>query len=427
MMKSNKYRMLMFLIINSFIIFDAQLMANEMEQAAIETDAQFRSVVDSVEQTKQWMESAQKKLSEAGKLANRLPLIERQKARKAIASMRKALSKHMRTFSTFGKSAGKVTNVLDVASQIKEIQQIAQNRQGGPLAYQVSVLNSIFSKTEGLKKIPLIGDILSGYNDAVGGLLNATDKVAKSLDENRKQGMVGTGVPNYQYDPRYIAMKKQYGQTVADGNTWIPEGPSFVYRNSIDKNKGQIMIWDEKDSEWYEIGNGSINVEGLYANGLKIGKRFSPYELKKHSQEWGKLSRRKENADRLFDKLNRISHPFNADHEAFEQLDKETQSKLRHLLNDKELFRIWYSLDLDKFQFVNLSESILKEKVKVLKQKRKEEIKKKAAQRLAKNRNKANRKSQQKRFEAIKTSNCITVAVRVLMCALIWPWTWQNG
>jgi len=242
----------------------------------------------------------------------------------------------------------------------------------------MSVLSSIFDKTEALKKVPLIGDMLSGYNDAVIGLLNATDKVAGSLDRNRKQGMVGMGTPNYLYDPKYIAMKKQFGEAVADGNTWVPEGPSFVYRNSIDKNKGQIMIWDAKDNEWYKIDDGSKNIESVYNDGLMIGKQFTPHQLKVYADKWENIKQRNQEADQLFKRFNEIKN--STDYDVFEQLDIVSRIELRKLLGDPELFRNWYSLDQKKFQLIKKAKLKVSQTLEA--KRKKEKLKRKATQYL---------------------------------------------
>lgn len=367
----------------------------EYEQAYKETEAEYNSVVESVSQTQEKINDARGALVQAEKLLKKIPAgPERDKVKKIIQSTRKTLNAHSKRMGKFNTYASKVTTGFSLLNEVNNIRQQANSRAGGPLAAQMTYVSEALKRYG--EDVPFIGKALKAYGEATETMLNATDKFAKKVDSQRNQEMIGAGTYNFLFNAKYKAMKKQFGADVADGDTYAPEGLRFVYRSI--NNPGKAFIWDEAAGEWYKVSNPAADLEQAYREGLLIGKRRSPFELKVMADKWDEIQARRKEADELFDKLLGMEHSSIA----FMNVDERTQGALSKLLNDRDVFRAYFAYDVEgRKEIDKLIEDIRKE-IKRLKD---EEEKAKAKERAKEEqerlkRRKAFLEKQRKAYEA---------------------------
>ncbi len=312
--------------------------AYDEQQALAETDAQFRSVLESVQETEAWVADAHGGLGKVRDIVARLPKgPERDAIEQQIKKVRDQLASHSKTLKRFTEHGGKVTETLDMAYALKDFHDKASQRRGGPLAMHMTYLAKLL--TDKGEKVPFIGGILKKYGEVTERMLNATDKLAANIDKERNENMLGAGTYDFFFNEKQRALKK-FGSDIADGGPYVPKGPSYLYR-PVDERSGPILIWDDKDKEWYRIDNNDANLEKVYTDGLLIGKRYQPWELKVFGEKWADYQAREKAAAELYDKL----YGIRMGSLAYIEVDQETNGELRRLINDRDRFIALYSLD----------------------------------------------------------------------------------
>lgn len=312
--------------------------ADEMRQAYIETDAEVRSVVDSVQQTEAWIADAHDGLVKAQRVIRQLPHgPERDAIENQLRSIRDQLASHSKVMNRFGEYAGKVTSKLDMANALMDLHDRASQRAGGPLATQLTYLAEAL-ESQG-QQVPFIGDILVTYGKVTRRMLDATDKLARDIDRERNENMVGAGTYGFIYTDKQRALRK-LGDEIADGGPYVPKGPAWLYR-PVDERSGPILIWDQNATAWYRLDNNDAPLEKAYEAGLLIGKRYNPQQLQVIGEKWSNYEERMREAEALYDKLNAIR----LGDLAYIEVDRENDGELRRLVGDRDRFIALYSFD----------------------------------------------------------------------------------
>jgi hypothetical protein len=352
----------------------------EYKQAYEETKAEYKAVTESVTQTQEQINEMRGALVKAEKFLKKIPAgPERNKVKRMIRDARKSLNGHSKRMGKFNTYASKVTSGFELISEINGIRETANSRAGGPLAAQMTYVSEALKRYG--EDVPIIGKALKAYGEATGAILNATDKCTKKVESQRNQDMIGAGTYNFFFNAKYKAMKKQFGAEVADGDTYAPEGVRCVYRSI--NNPSKAFIWDEQAGEWYKVSNGAADLEQAYREGLLIGKRRSPFELKVLADKWDEVQARRKEADILYDKLYGMRYGSIA----FMNVDEKSKGALSELLGDREIFRAYFTYDKDgrkkidgliddmKTEIKRLEEEEEKAKAKEREQEEKERLK----------------------------------------------------
>ena len=385
---SRKYKKTMrglsFILAIYLISLSSLVSAESNEQAFEETKAEFKSVTESVKETQEQISEMRVGLAKAEKLLKKIPFgPERNKVKRLIRDASKSLKARSKQMGKFTTYSSKVTSSLELMSEINNIRETANNRAGGPLATQMTYVAEALTRYG--EKVPILGKALKAYGEATTTMLNATDKFAKKVDTQRNQDMIGAGTYNFLFNAKYKAMKNQFGAEVADGDTYAPEGVRCVYR-SINK-PSKAFIWDEQAGEWYKVPKGATNLEQAYREGLLIGKRRSPYELKVLADKWDEVQARRQAADALFDKLYGMRHSS----VAFMNADDNNKGALSKLMSDRDVFRAYFTYDqAGRKKIDGLIESVKKEIKKL------QEEEKKAKEKRDKERKQARLKRRKK-------------------------------
>jgi hypothetical protein len=388
-------RGLSFFLAIYLISLSSLVSAQSHEQAFEETKAEYNSVAESVTKTQEHINEMRGALVKAEKFLKKIPAgPERNKVKRMIRDARKSLNARSKQMGKFNTYASKVTTGLELMSEINNIRKTANSRAGGPLAAQMTYVAEALTRYG--EEVPIIGKALKAYGEATSTMLNATDKFAKKVDTQRNQDMIGAGTYNFLFNAKYKAMKKQFGADVADGDTYAPKSVRCVYRSI--NNPSKAFIWDDQAGEWYKVSNGAANLEQAYREGLLIGKRRSPYELKVLADKWDEVQARRQAADALFDKLYGMRHSS----VAFMNVDDNNKGALSELMSDRDVFRAYFSYDqAGRKKIDGLIESVKKEIKKLQEEEKKAKEKRDKERKQDRlNRRKEFLKKQREEYEA---------------------------
>ncbi|MFP3903263.1 MAG: hypothetical protein ACLFWB_03360, partial [Armatimonadota bacterium] len=275
--------------------------ASVADDAIKQTGDDFKKIVDGVDTGISTIDEIRSSLWDAREYYEKAPGMTAQERRAIIDQISQA-QKSLETFNEplrkFSKMAAPVGKAFDVYGEIKDLKgavQKAQNREGGPLGGQLQALATIMEEAGG--KVPVIGPFIEQYGKITDRLLDATDRVAKTIDENRNQGIVGgpgyykTGADKEKYEK----MVEQFGQAFAQGNQYWPDGPSWIYK-PFSSGDQPTLIWDEQQKSWYEVDR-SVPVDRIYKMNLLAGKSRSPWEMKVLGENWSNAQDRMNTAN----------------------------------------------------------------------------------------------------------------------------------
>ncbi|MDF1664758.1 MAG: hypothetical protein P1V97_23565 [Planctomycetota bacterium] len=333
-----------------FVAFFLSLVADtpsyaDDESAANKTEAEFRSVIDSVQETKEKVDQLRSNLHKAYKATKTLRDPRQRKLWKSrIRGLQKHLNKYSKLFAKFGKFSKNVTDGFDAIRALQELKAKISGRRGGGMAKYLDVLARVGEKFG--DKVPCIGKAVAWYGKETLKLLDKTDQLAQDL-EKRNQGMFGIGQTVHSDDLRYQSLVNLYGRKLADSGTWAPVLGRSIYR-LIGQDQGKhCLIWDQENKKWYKI-DGRVPVEQMYHEALLAGKRLNARELHGLASRYGPLKIRIESADRFYKTLQKMRHSFDWEiYQAFNRVNSRHKSKLWTMLHrlDQEEFRARYLHD----------------------------------------------------------------------------------
>ena len=302
-----------------------------------DTDREFRAVTDSAKKTQETIDKWRSGLIQAEKILRTnksLPPAQRRAIQEQIRIARQSLNGYSRRFKVFNKYAGKVTEVFDMVNTVEELRKGAAERRGGPLAGQLHCIAKVMDKFGG--EVPILGDAIQMYGQLTTGLLDATDKLDRKIQASRNQDMIGAGCYSW-FNPKYRALKSRFGADFADGDTYAPSGPRFVYR-SISQRGKVCLIWDEDTGKWHKLDNPKADVASIHRENLLAGRRRTPRELVVIANQWDKLVAGRATAMEAYKEIiaTRDSFLYSM---AYYKVKAEFDLPLWEMLQDPELFR----------------------------------------------------------------------------------------
>lgn len=254
------------------------------------TGEDFGNVVGKVDEGIQTVDNIREALWQAQEYYRYSPdLSDQEKAQilEQIAAARDDLDNFAEPLRQFSQMAAPVSSAFDVYAQVKELRDAmkkTRSRQGGPLGGKLQVLATIMQQAGG--QVPLIGAALETYGKITEGLLDATDHVAKTIDENRNQGRIGG--PGYYATganvDKYNKMVEQFGEDFAQTYHYYPIGPMWIFKAEW-ASDAPTMIWDKSSKSWYQV-DGSAPVDRIHRMNLLAGKSRTPWEMKVLVEHW---------------------------------------------------------------------------------------------------------------------------------------------
>jgi hypothetical protein len=346
---------LLFLVFASIYSY-SNAVVNEIDRAS------FESLRESAAKTEQAIDKIQKGLQKAKKALktnNKMSKEQKKQLKSQIAEAEAALEKYKAPVSGFNKYADKAMSAIEVYDEITEIkEQYNRDRNlQGPLAAQLRLISKTMSDYG--SNVPLLGDAIEMYGTVTTGLLDNTEKIALTLDENFNQGAIsGQGYrPAGESREKYEALLRQYPE-LAKNLTYIPVSPGFIYQTDVNEVDNPSLIWDETEKQFYKIDK-NVPVKGLYKMRLLAGRRTQPHELKIVAEKWNdvgsKLLLKSIEIKVIYDTI-KESEGYSSTKKAFYEVYNDNYNVLYRAIKDPDLF---YSLYLFDSQFRNTVDATL--------------------------------------------------------------------
>jgi len=303
-MRNTMHYLLMSLL--ALLVVTCAASAEPLDEAIQQTGEDFKILKESVDQATEKLDQVGDGLYKAEQFVRNATNIDAPTKRQLLEKIEEAknsLGTYTEPLKTFSKYAGPAVSAFDVYNEIKDLKAKAAARQGGPLAGQLQVVATLMEKYGG--KVPILGSAIEAYGKITTGILDATDRLAQTVDQNRNQGAVGgqgyyaTGASKELYDK----MVEQFGQDFAQTTRFVPGSPPWVYEPAFDQ--GPTLIWDSDSKEWYKIDSGAP-VGDIFKMNLLAGRRREPWELKALSEHWDSGQQRLQTADDIKDMFGRL-------------------------------------------------------------------------------------------------------------------------
>lgn len=233
---------------------------NWWDGAAEESRDQFNTLKETLSETITELEELQERINQFEQLAeSTLSGQELEDALAVIGEARGSLDDKLSVLKLADGRMGSVAAVIDGAFDLRDLAAAANARRGGPLASSMHLLGEAMKNYGG--DVPWVGDFITYYGEAVGGLLDATDRVANTIDTNMRQGtLTNLGID----DPRVRALNDQFGADFAAEHTIAPADLPFLYEDLAGAQGEFTLIWNPDTGQWSRVDRSVREVSQLY-------------------------------------------------------------------------------------------------------------------------------------------------------------------
>jgi hypothetical protein len=313
------------------------------EPAARDTQDQLNTLKSTLDETVKKIDEAKEELARVEAwVTNNLGGRERDALLNQLRGAKDALDTHSQPLRMANNRLGRVTSVIDGALELKDLADAARQRQGGNLAAAMHIVGVAMANYG--QDVPLIGDMVGFYGEAIGQILDATDQIAQSVEENRNQGMFGAGTHLGIQNPLYQALAGQFGQDFADAHIFEPANYPYLYQSIDNDQRNFTLIWDSATQTWTRINRSPADVAQLYRSyvlarghptpqilGTLAGVSFEPSMLRIEAGQ---------DAAALWNALNSVYGNV-----AFDTVNRAGDYELLVALQDVELFAARYAHD----------------------------------------------------------------------------------
>lgn len=315
-------------------------------EAAEQTKDEFQAITDSVSQTTEKLEKAGEQLESFEKWArDNLHGEDLNEALGRVKEVREALSSQSKPLRLFSDHAGKVTDTVGAVWEIKQLAEDASKRSGGEGAQALHVVAWLMEKYGDKVPIPLVSDAIQAYGQMTTGLLDATDQIAKTIDQNRNQGMFGAGTYGGTDSPLYQALVAQHGKELADSYTYAPGRVPYVYA-PVGQDPGWCLIWDPDKKHWERVGQPAATVERIYRDRALVRGHTDPGLLAGLATLNDAIQGHEASAGDVLNMWQRTSTPLLGPlRDAFDAVNGRHDYELWGLLDDERGFRARYVYD----------------------------------------------------------------------------------
>ena len=337
------------------LVLVAPLVAAEQqwwEEAAQQTRDEFQTVKDTVDQTVDTLDKVRDRLSDFEEWARQhLKGRELQDALEKVKQAREALNKYSFPLATFKTHTARVASGIDALMELKALADQARQRKGGDLAAALHVMATVMEKYG--QKVPILGQAIEAYGKLTGAILDATDRIAKTINEMRNQGMIGTGTYGGADNPLWQALKKQYPDIAKGGYTLAPASVPYVYE-PIGQGHNWSLIWDPAKKEWYKVDQPAGVVEEIYRERVIAKGHPQPWDLVVLARHYDKLQDRRQAASEAIDLLQRARKMLLGPvADAFDAVNERYDYNLSWIIRDERGFIAKYAQNAAFHNMVN--------------------------------------------------------------------------
>ncbi len=251
-----------------------------------QTATDFKKVVADVKDTRE-------KIDKTGKTLDTLAALVMKTAnnparRETLAKIKAAqevLESTSGVFEKFESMSETVTKPMEIWKEVNEFksQLEEEQRNQGNLAVQMRLISTLMNKYGG--DVPLIGGFIEAYGQLTNGILDATNKLAQTIDKNRNQDMVGDGSTSTGVTRNLNKLFEAQAREQFLRGLWAPAQPPWVY--ALVEDEHTQIIWDAQNEKWYPAPKGS-EPSVIFRLVLLAGKYADPPLLLQYCQRWEK-------------------------------------------------------------------------------------------------------------------------------------------
>jgi hypothetical protein len=259
---------------------------------------------------------------------------------KKLEAAKEALAGNTQLFTRFADVAGKTKDALDLVMEVKELKgtmdEYAANQGQG--AANLLAFAFLAEKLGG--DVPLLGDAITAYAQITKGILGATNKLAKSINEGQRQGAIGQG--GQSTGEKFEALKSLLGEPAAKAETWLPTEPGWIYTTA---GSSPDLIWDQETKSWLQAPKDSA--AEIYWKSKLAGKAPSPQFLVTLCQPETaqKALAREKSAQEYLKLLDSCAGSLGDEYLAYLSVNEKAGWALRGWLRDPNVFAAKYAYD----------------------------------------------------------------------------------
>ncbi|MGD9518260.1 MAG: VWA domain-containing protein [Armatimonadota bacterium] len=316
------------------------------EQAAEQSKDEFKAVIDSVSETVDKIDKAQQELESFEEWARKnLKGDELSGVLDKVRQVRESLEEQSKPLRLFQDHAGKVGEVITAAWDLKQLADDARARRGGQSAAALHVAAWLMNEYGDKVPIPLVGDALKAYGQITQGILDATDQIAKTIDQNRNQNMFGAGTYGGMDNPLYQELVKQYGKDLADAYTYAPCRVPYVYA-PIGQDPGWCLVWNPDTQKWQKVDQPAAALEQIYRDRALVKGHTNPDLLVGLAGLKDAIDEHQASAVDVLGLWEQMRKPLMGNaRDAFDAVNRKHDYDLWRFLDDPEGFRARYIYD----------------------------------------------------------------------------------
>ncbi len=333
--------LLMLVLLSVVLLVPQPILAQETdpwEAAAEESLDEFKTVKSTLSETIEKLDEVKEKIEQfeiliEGTLAEQ----ELEDALKIIRDAKGSLESKIEIMKLADSKLTSVGSVIDGAVDLKTVIDTATSRRGGSLATSMSLLGEAMKRYGG--EVPWAGDFIVFYGEAVTGMLDATDKLAKSIDSNIRQGTLSSlGID----DPKVKAIIEQFGEGFLDNHTLLaPTITPNLYEDLGSAQGDFTLIWNPTTKVWTRSEHSAAQIRSLYRSYLMVNGRPNIDQLiALATVSFDATTARLNTGEDAFELLTRLSDSY-----IFDNVNKANEYPLAEFLVDRDLFIASYAHD----------------------------------------------------------------------------------
>jgi hypothetical protein len=201
-----------------------------------------------------------------------LPAPDKEQLLAKIDQIKDGLAGNTGLYTRFASAAGKTKDVLDLVVEARDLKKTMDEYSAnqGQGAANLALLAFVAEKVGG--SVPILGDAIAGYGKITKGILEATDKLSKSINENQRQVAVGDG--GQRSGEKFDALQIVMGAD-AKNFTWLPTTPGWIYTPL--SGNAPDLLWDSEHKTWIKVPKDSA--ESVYWKAHLAGTATTPAML----------------------------------------------------------------------------------------------------------------------------------------------------
>lgn len=263
-----------------------------------------------------------------------------------IAEAEYALDVSKGPLKNYSKYSDKVGKTIELYVELKNIQDTynSNNTYLGQTGGALAILSTLGKKFGDKIPVPGMSDIIKGYADVTGKLLENTVQVSKDIQKYQNQNVIGGESYKAGADrEKQEIFQRDFPKQSKD--LYMPTTPYYVYE-AVEGSKVRF-IWDEDAKKFYPVPP-NVPVTMIHRYNLLLDRNIDPQKLKAFVDKWQDLgSPRYQASNQLADLFNGFQDkniPF-AQKNAILNIRSKYFDQLRLTNSDRDLFLAKYIFD----------------------------------------------------------------------------------